>query len=409
MRFWVGGYTADMDGAASGIGVLRAGEADSPLAGGALGFAGTATLVAGSPSWLAAHPARDIVYAALEGTGAVQAFRRAGDESFARHGAPVAVGDLVCHVAVAPDGGSLIASCWGDGRVVRLGLDGDGRLRAASVGAAAVDPYGTSDPPAGADEPALPEAGEFSRAPDLDLAAAAQALREAAGEEYAHLVPDYGLPAAPDPDEDAAAVEAPGRTSRAHQAVHLPGGLIATTDMGFDLVRFWRTADGALRPVGTVRLPQGSGPRHMVWHPSGHLYIVTELSCEVFVLAPDESRAWRIIGGAPLSPETRAGRDLAAELSPSADGAFLYAGVRGSNTVATLRVRGAGEALEPVALVETGVDWPRHHVVARDTLLIAGQRSNEVAALTLDTRTGVPGRPLRRAETPSPTCLLPAR
>jgi 6-phosphogluconolactonase (cycloisomerase 2 family) len=47
--------------------------------------------------------------------------------------------------------------------------------------------------------------------------------------------------------------------------------------------------------------------------------------------------------------------------------------------------------------------------VVRDILLVAGQRSDEVASLTLDVRTGVPGRVRHRAATPSPTCLLPAR
>ncbi len=63
----------------------------------------------------------------------------------------------------------------------------------------------------------------------------------------------------------------------------------------------------------------------------------------------------------------------------------------------------------PVALVDAGVDWPRHHLVARDTVLVAGQRSDEVVSLTLDLRTGVPGRVRHRVEVPSPTCLLVAK
>ena len=42
MRFWVGGYTADGEGSAEGIGVLHAGAPDSALAGGDLAFAGVA-------------------------------------------------------------------------------------------------------------------------------------------------------------------------------------------------------------------------------------------------------------------------------------------------------------------------------------------------------------------------------
>ena len=178
--------------------------------------------------------------------------------------------------------------------------------------------------------------------------------------------------------------------------------------MGLDLVRFWRTAGSGLRPLQQVVLPLGSGPRHMVWHPSGHLYVVAELVVRGLRARPRRHRRWRIVGGTPLGAGTLAG-DTAAELAASRDGEFLYAGVRGSNTIATLRVRGAGESLAPVALVESGVDWPRHHVVVRDTLLVAGQRSDEVVSLTLDLRTGVPGRVRHRVEVPSPTCLLVAK
>ena len=101
--------------------------------------------------------------------------------------------------------------------------------------------------------------------------------------------------------------------------------------------------------------------------------------------------------------------DTGAELAPSRDGDFLYAGLRGSNTIATLRgARRGRDACEPVALVESGVDWPRHHVIARDTLLVAGQRSNDVDVA----HPRPPHGRARvacgyRAEVPSPTMLLP--
>ena len=387
MRFLLGGYTADMDGVASGIGMLQAGVADDGSAGGALSFAGDVA-AADSPSWIAAHPSLDVVYAALEARGGVQAFQRTGEASFVPLGEAVPAGEATCHIAVAPDGGSLVAACWGDGRVVRMGLDASGRPSSPAIAAAAADPYGSGS--ASAAEPA-----------DLELAAATRALREVAGAEFAHLVP------APDETPDIAEGEASARPSRAHESVFLPGGTLATTDMGLDLVRFWHRTPTGLRAGQQLALPKGSGPRHMVFHPSGHLYVVTELSCEVFALAASADGTWRIVGGTPLGAGALLRGDTAAELAPSRDGEFLYAGVRGSNTIATIRVHGAGETLRPVALVDAGADWPRHHLVVRDTLLVAGQRSDDVVSLTLDLRTGVPGRVRHRTAAPSPTCLLP--
>jgi 6-phosphogluconolactonase (cycloisomerase 2 family) len=401
MRFLTGGYTADMEGAASGIGMLLAGAPDAALAGGPLGFAGTVA-TADSPSWVGLHPGSpslakgDIVYASLEGRGAVQAFRRTGEQSFVALGEPVPTGRSNCHVAVAPDASYLVAACWGDGRVVRVSLDGAGRLGPASIAPAAVDPYGPDAPAPDAD------AG-------IDIAAAARALRAVAGE-YAHLVPggdgeEEAQAAQAQEHAEAELQDADARVSRAHEAIFLPGGVVATTDLGFDLVRFWRpTADG-LRPVQQVVLPRGSGPRHMVRHPSGYLYVITELSHEVFVLGASREGVWSVVSGTSIGPGILP-TDTGAELAMSHDAGFLYAGVRGINAIGTLRVRGSGESLEPVALVEAGVDWPRHHLVVRDTLLVAGQKSDDVAALTLDTRTGVPGKLRYRTAVPSPTCLV---
>ncbi len=397
MRLLLGGYTADMDGRATGIGVLHAGGPDEALAGGQLKLRADAARTDGSPSWVTRHPSLDVVYAALEGDQSVQAFRRTGEESFVRLGAPVHAGDAVCHVAVAPGGSSLIASCWGDGRVVRMSLDSAGVPSKPVIAPPTRDPYALGDV-----DPS-PEVVDIDPG-FIDVAAAARALRAATGSEYAHLVPEY------DKEEEeivvvAGEVSDGTRPSRAHQALFLPGSLVATTDMGLDQVRIWRIADGQLKEHQRVTLPRGSGPRHMVWHPSGHLYVVTELSREVFILAARGSGSWRIVAATTLGPTLDL--DTAAELCMSRDAEFVYAGIRGSNTISTLRVRGGGAELAPIALVDSGVDWPRHHVVLRDTLLVAGQRSNEIASLSIDARFGVPGRVRHRVEAPSPTCLVP--
>lgn len=411
MRFWVGGYGPDHDGAAGeGIGMLQAGEPDSPLAGGPLSFTGTAA-AALSPSWVTPHPTLDVVYAALEGDGAVRAYRRSGPDRLRPAGPSVEAGAAVCHVSVAPDGAFLLASCWGDGRVVRVPLDSTGALGAPVLAPAARDPYADGGDPfveALAAED-LPAPAPRRAAERDDLAAAARALREAAGDEFAHLVPEYEEAVEADVDEPAPA-EASGdlRVSRAHESLFLSGDTVVTTDLGFDLVRVWRRSGGRLTSAQQIALPKGTGPRHMVWHPSGHLYVLTEYSREVYVLAPDAAGSWRVVGGAPAAPGSL-DADTGAELAASRDGRFLYAGIRGSDTLGVLEVMGDGGAVRPVALGEAGVRKPRHHVIVRDTLLVAGQASNEIASLTLDVRTGVPGRVRHRTAVPAPTCIVPRR
>jgi len=284
---------------------------------------------------------------------------------------------------------------------VRLSLDDAGTPSSPVAGAAATDPYALpgSGLPGSAGLPDLSPLSE--RAPADDGAALLSDFRASlAAAEEGRAVED-----APEV-ETPTATSASDRESRAHSAAFLPDGRVATTDLGLDLVRIWRPTASGLHPEHEIVLPKGSGPRHMVVHPSGHLHVVTEYSCEVFTLGRNREDRWILLGGAALAAMPG---DTGAELTPSRDGDFLYAGLRGSNTIATVRVRGAGETVQPVALVESGVDWPRHHTVARDTLLVAGERSNDVASLTLDLRTGVPGRARYRAEVPTPTMLLAVR
>ncbi|MGW8482521.1 lactonase family protein [Microbacterium sp. NPDC055903] len=396
-QFWVGGYGADMGGAATGIGVLRGDEGREPTT---LAYRDAAASVA-SPSWLAQHPALDVVYAALEGQGAVQAFVRAGEAVLRPLGEPVAVGDSVCHVAVAPGGGFLVASCYGDGRVVRVGLDAAGRLvpdavdKAAALRAALFeDGEGEGAGGAsGADAPHAGRNGADSPTGGMSAPGSSRGAGAAASDPYADLAPDGAEP----------------RVSHAHAAAFLPDGRIATTDLGFDLVRIWRAGAAGLALDHEVVLPKGVGPRHMVVHPSGHLHVVTEYSCEVFTLAVSPDGAWRLAAAKPVSPAAIVGVDFPAELSRSRDGETLYAGVRGSNTIAALRVRGDGSQLEPLALADAGVDWPRHHLLHDGLLLVSGQRSDEIAVLDVDERTGAPRGIRHRTPAPAPTHLLLAR
>ena len=373
-RFWVGGYGVDMEGPADGIGLLAVDEGHGPTT---LAYRG-AVAPASSPSWLAQHPTLDVVYAALEGSGEVAAFARTGESALRPVGRPVAAGQYLCHLAVAPDGRFLVASCYGDGRVVRIGLDADGGLV-----------------PAARDRAAELRAALFGEDSD-------EASGEGGGDPAAAVDPYASDPNRLDPNGDP-------RVSHAHAAAFLPDGRVATTDLGYDLVQIWRPAASGLALDHEVVLPRGSGPRHMVVHPSGHLHVVTEYSCELFTLAADREGRWGLIAATAVSAIATPGHDYPSELSRSRDGETLYAGVRGSNTIAALRVRGSGERVEPLALADAGVDWPRHHLVHDGALLVAGQRSDEISVLDLDERTGAPGRIRHRTRAPAPTHQLLAR
>ena len=337
---WCGSYTGSR-GDGEGIWALSVRED------GTVAVLGTAAR-ADSPSFLAAHPRHPIVYAVAEFAQTVQAYRREG-ATLAPVGEAWHAGDAVCHIAVDPAGDFAVACCWGDGHVVRYGLDAAGDIVSRQTALAADDPH----------------------------------------------------PGSPGADGTA-------RQSRAHMALVLPDGRVLTTDLGFDLVRVWRAAAHGLEPDHEVVLPAGSGPRHLVWNPAGFVYVISELSGEVFVLGEGASGRFAVLR---RSSATRAGHrdgDAGCEITLSEDRAFVHTTMRGQNVITTHAVRDGGARLEPIADTPCGGDWPRHHLEKGGLVRVANQRSSSVATFRLDSATGLPTL-LGTSPVGTPTCLLPVR
>ncbi|PPL14553.1 lactonase family protein [Microterricola pindariensis] len=341
----VGGYTGD---SGAGVGI----EAARARSGAGLEAVGTA-VPADSPSYLARHPRLDVVYAACEQIAEVRAFTvRDGGQVLEPLGESWGAGSLVCHVAVDPHGRWLVASSYGDGVVHLYTLDESGAITASVEGPAAID-------------------------------------------------------------RAAAAAGTPPRPSRAHAALALPDGRIATTDLGHDLLRIWSVVEAngglALTVEQELALPAGSGPRLLDLHPNGCIYIITEYSIELLVVAPSPADdTYSLAGIFPVltGGEAPAEGDAGGHISLDADAARVYVTVRRRNTLHTFGIADDGRTPHPLAETASGGNWPRHHLQQGDQLHVANQLSNIVTTFQLDAD-GIPGAVLGELATGSPSCLLP--
>ena len=191
------------------------------------------------------------------------------------------------------------------------------------------------------------------------------------------------------------------RQSRAHCAAHLGEGQLVVADLGHDQLRFFETVSG-IEQIGTVVLPMGSGPRHLWVHNASKVSVVTEYSCQVITVERVDDGPWRILSTVALLegevPEDAAG----AELNGSADGAVLYAGVRGPDLIVTLDAT----ATTVLGRTSSGARWPRHHRRFGDRLLVANQESDEITVLQIDPASGLPGEVVARIPSPAPAHIL---
>jgi 6-phosphogluconolactonase len=187
----------------------------------------------------------------------------------------------------------------------------------------------------------------------------------------------------------------------AHAALQVDPTTVLTTDLGTEDVYIHSLDGDLLTRRGSVKLPALTGPRDLLLHPSGLVWVLGELSHEIFVLERD-GEGYSIRGSVAL-PGAEDG-DHAAALALSDDGQYAYVGLRGSDRIAVVAASDDGATLTPVGSVWSGGGWPRHLVIDGDYLRVANQLTNSVVTFTL----GDDGMPVQHSTlvVQSPTYLL---
>jgi 6-phosphogluconolactonase (cycloisomerase 2 family) len=188
------------------------------------------------------------------------------------------------------------------------------------------------------------------------------------------------------------------RGAHAHQVVTDPSGQwVLSVDLGADAVYIYKLNlnTGKLRLHKQVLLPSGAGPRHLAFHPNGrYAYILGELRAEVTVASWDPALGKLTLGTVVSAiPAGSTGDQYPGEVTVSADGRFVYATVRGPNTIASFGVSDGGASITRLSNVATGGNWPRHLTLdpSERWFYVANQRSGTVTWLPRDPATGLPG------------------
>ena len=187
-----------------------------------------------------------------------------------------------------------------------------------------------------------------------------------------------------------------------HSVVSSPDGrYVFAQDLGADRIYAYRynsahpeTALAAVKDQPFVDMPAGSGPRHMVFSPSGRqAYVTLEMVGEVAVLDYAEGHL-TVRQRVPLAPSGFHGSVGAAALHFSPDGRFLSVTDRGTdNCLVTFAVSPADGALRQVDRQSVEGLEPREFAFSPDGrfVLVANQRSHAIIVFRRDPATGVVG------------------
>jgi len=278
-----------------------------------------------NPSFVARHPSRPILYAVNEEQqGSVSSFAIDSTGELKFLGKSSTGGADPCHLIVDRTGKWLLVANYSGGNIAVMPIRPDG------------------------------EAGE------------------------ARVIPFSG--SGPNPRQKA---------SHPHEILELAGSLILVSDLGADRIVRYRLhpENGTLAPADPpeIRLPPGSGPRHMAVTPDGgRLYVLSELANTVTVFVRGS-----IIQTVSLLESQSEARNTAAEIAIHPGGRYVYASVRGADNIVVFAIDPGTGTLRRLGVSSTGAE-PRFFTIDRSGkwLLAAGQASNTITVFALDPATG---------------------
>lgn len=184
-------------------------------------------------------------------------------------------------------------------------------------------------------------------------------------------------------------------------------------DLGIDKVMIYGFNEKKNMPLtgtqqGFAKITDGSGPRHLAFHPNGKfVYVIEEMGGTV--------SAWKYQSGTmnkiqhiDSHPADYTGSRGSADIHISPDGKFLYASNRfEANNIAIYSVDAKTGMLTLVGFQDLPGKNPRNFAIdpTGQLLLVANQSSNSITVFKRDmekgTLTEIPGG----IEVPSPVCL----
>ncbi|MDR3230345.1 MAG: lactonase family protein [Synergistaceae bacterium] len=185
-------------------------------------------------------------------------------------------------------------------------------------------------------------------------------------------------------------------------------------DLGIDRIVIYKTdfgAGGLMDSSGSFVSAPGSGPRHCVFHPSGrYCYVINELNITVDVLDYDGIGSLTLRQTVPLVPEGTdksgsIGADIRILPGGESQGKYLYASIRGLDTVSILKVEPTG-LLSLRGSVPSGGRTPRSFSITPDGghLLAANQDTDNVVIFRIDPDTGALKK-TAEIHVPTPVCV----
>jgi len=205
-----------------------------------------------------------------------------------------------------------------------------------------------------------------------------------------------------------------GTAPHPHSIIASPDNrYVLVADAGLDRIIVYQLdpEHGALveREAALAKLPPGTGPRHLQFHPDGsYLYSINERASTITAWEYDQGAGGlREIQTISTLPQDFTGRNARADIHIAASGHFLYGSNRGHDSIASFAVDPATGKLRASGHTPTSGRVPRNFALdpSGALLLAANQNTDSAVTFAVDREEGGLTALDQIASVPTPVCL----
>lgn len=195
------------------------------------------------------------------------------------------------------------------------------------------------------------------------------------------------------------------------------GRYLATADLGTDTLQTFRVASDGLHQVSEVKLPPGTGPRHVAFDPNGKwLFAICELSASIRSLPYDAStgKLGAEVSFVPTVPADFVGEKSTAEILVHPSGRFLYGSNRRfadhpvADSIVAFAIDGAKGSLTLIGYATEKMGFPRTFTMdpAGKWLYAVNQKGDTIVQFAIDQDKGSLAPTGQVLELPTPCGLV---
>lgn len=167
---------------------------------------------------------------------------------------------------------------------------------------------------------------------------------------------------------------------------------LCACDLGIDKIMVYRfdnnTGQLELDEDKCLKLPDGCGPRHMLFHSNKKIaYVLSELSSQVFVLSYNSDEGFTVLQTINALEQADTVSDAAA-IRISSDGRFLYTSNRGEDSIALFHINEDTGLLKRISNTSSGGRHPRDFILTGPLLLCVNRDSDNMVVYNVSEKDG---------------------